>query len=126
MSEKRKRRWFRFHLLTAVLMMVGAGIVLLLEFKAERSVTADGSWRTEIEQRGFPFVCWSKTVAVDLKSNVRLVLQPDRQSTCNPDLPDGILDAFKFVLDGATATALLFAVAFTCESLLRRREGRKP
>ena len=127
MTSSPKRPWFRFHLLTAVLLVIAAGALLSLEMKVDRESYDDsaGDWHTVIERRGFPMVCWSRTAYANknppsdgksIKLGISMLRFPYQYSTW---------------LYGAAAVNFLvcilasFAVALVSESLLRRSEGRK-
>jgi hypothetical protein len=117
MSEKSKRHWFRFHLLTAVLMMFAAGGILSVALTGRRIVqesirdtSASPPWDTfpapDLGERhyGWPMVAYcSYEVAIENRWY-------------------GIGAA----IDATVGLLFIGSVAFVSESLLRRREGRKP
>ena len=135
MTSSPKRPWFRFHLLTAVLMMlvVGAflGVNLLVrdsvfdrsslftheyyvEFERQFARRRSQVLRTEapagsVTERsfGWPFVAGG---IIESRS------QPPVVEYCTPGL----------IVDAAIAVCALLATIFLSESLLRRREARKP
>ena len=86
-----KRPWFRFHLLTAVLMTIAAGAMLYPCVQFCRPVIKDG-WAGKLAERGFNMVVVFGTIYV-------------------------VAAAYFMVL---------IVVGRFCESILRRREARKP
>ena len=125
MTSSSKRPWFRFHLLTAVMMMIAAGALLSLEMKVDREPRDDdfGSWQTVIERRGFPMVCWSRATYADknlpgdrkvIRLGISLLRIPYQDSTWR--YAAAAVDVLVFIL-------ALFAVAGLCESILRSRGG---
>ena len=105
MSEKPKRPWFRFHLLTAMEIMVVSGAFLLVNFRQydidsvsvfDERITCGWGWP----------VCLLK-----------------RYSSWGQELYSW--DARGILYDLGVAAVCLFALAFVSETLIRRREGRK-
>ena len=107
MSEKLKRPWFRFHLLTAVLMTFAAG-GLVLENPLKQKV--DGM--PAFYARGWPI-------------SAMYDIDPDYWSAPAEPIQFRV-DAAHIVMDIAFSIVALSAVALASESLLRRREARKP
>jgi hypothetical protein len=102
MSDKPKPPWFRFHISTAILMMLVAGTVT---FANSRMGWLDQlGWRWPC--RGWPIVFWI--------GNLEFSVRPDQGWSCS-----GLL------ADIAVGVLIVFGSAFASEYLLRCREGRK-
>ena len=111
MSEKIKRPWFRFSLLTAVLMMLAAGGMLWLNASAIEFMYGQ---TTELPNGGIEFDdCFGKAYGwpwlwiFDVEPHCRW-------------------RGIALVGDVVTLALAIGSTAFVCESILRRREGRKP
>jgi hypothetical protein len=92
-AEKPKRRWFRFSLLTAVLMMLAFGALLAVETACRKSINH-----------------WIRTIVLSLL-DVDAVTADEMAY-----LPPCIL--FNAVV--------VVGIGVILESIIRRREGRKP
>ena len=108
MSDKPKRPWFRFHLLTAVLMMLAASGALWWELTAAN----DGIFR----RFGWPLTAYR--VATDYGALLISLMTSD----------DGrpVFYGKAIFVDSIIALGGVLAIGILCELLLRRREGRKP
>ena len=108
MSDKPKRPWFRFHLLTAVLVTWSLAVSLLLNFSAEK-LTFLGE-KSGIEWHyGWPIRSFG--VLTDLNGN----------------RPYYYIRDYGYVAgDILAAFTMSVIVAFISESLIRRRESHKP
>ena len=114
-----KRPWFRFHLLTAVLMMVAASGMLWANlqmrhtaawFELCRIQDENPTWvgllsEDALMEYGFPATVYSEGHRVFYTPTLHW---------------PGILE------NAVVVTALLLAIAVASEHLIRRREGRKP
>ena len=127
MSDKPKRSWFRFHLLTAVLMMVAAGGMLWVNFDKRDSYTlildvepmpADEKPAYEIFKQGWPLV-WRE------RSDDGYVPRRRMKRAGTPFYVDPSF-AVAVTINILVAAGIILAAAFVSESLIRRREGRKP
>jgi len=115
MSDKPKRPWFRFHLLTAVLLMITAGLLLWRLF---RTRWHHGSLSTNHDSPPVATGWKSTTYGWPFKEAIGFSEEfPSRTQGIHVHLP--------FVYDLAIWLAILFAVAAISEFLLRRRESRK-
>jgi hypothetical protein len=125
MSEKPKRPWFRFHLLTAVLMICVVAALIGLNLRKFTSYTGSGittgeygiTGRTSEDGKSYGLPYNFVTVGCERH------LTPDEQ-------PLETKAVFKFdfehlCLDVLIWGVITFAVAFLSESILRRREARK-
>ena len=122
MSDKPKRRWFRFHLLTLVFATLLCGGTLCSNLcyrhvsvsEVERHMKSCEEMHKEMSSDGGAVVGWPFIYYVE--SAIRRNNQPK--------YADSIPIAWMLnVLINLTVIAL--PVVF-CESILRRREGRKP
>lgn len=112
MTTPGTRRWFQFHLATAVVVvMIVAGILVAMELRLERKQSGDIGWSTVTESRGFPLPCWSHGVMTGeiVREGVRS--WTDYNSTY-------------FLLDALFVVAVLVAVTFFSESVVRRSGAR--
>jgi hypothetical protein len=113
MSEiKPKRRWFRFHLLTAVLMMVTAGGM----------VGANSIRHTSPELLASPFTVgygWPE-IALSRPDDEFIQMFEDIR------VPTRAWNKGAIVVNVLVAVLVISVAGFLCESLLRRREGRNP
>lgn len=118
MSAKPKKRCFRFHLLTLVLIVLAAGAAMSLSFRERAyyppdwSPTAYDADQTIGTQRGWP-LAFHVTDHVEFGDGEIIALPVSRWSY-------GSLAVDIFALFPVLAT-----VAFISESLIRRREARK-
>ena len=110
MTSGPKRPWFRYHLLTAVLMMIAASGMVWTNMRGYESdfeifipSTVTAADPIQVLCYGWPVRCCVAQVGVDTIWNARSV--------------------FVNVL---VAVGILAAVALVSKSLFRRREGRKP
>ena len=119
MTSSPKRLWFRFHLLTAVLMMVAAGLAMSLSFQQrpyyadDWSPTAYDAKQTIGTAQGWP-LAFHVTDNIDFGDGEIIVLPVSKWNY-------GSLAVDIFAL-----FPVLAAVALISEFLIRRREGRKP
>jgi hypothetical protein len=118
MSEKPRRPWFRFHLLTAVLMMLATGIALLTNIapRLERTINGNigaidyGSVGVAdvvgiSREYGFPFpAIWRDAYFSGVYAN-----------------GFGVKSAMNLVADILIWLCLLIGVTLVSESILRRR-----
>ena len=116
MSDKPKRRWFRFHLSTAFGMMLVAGCMIGVNTRCQ--VIFSNYEEVGVEhcrhcQYGWPMIAreefegqWTVTVA--------------------PLGWPSHWNAIGITVDALVAVALVLASGFFGEWLIRRREGRKP
>lgn len=113
MTTPTPRRWFQFHLATAVLAMLVTGALIPLELRIDRHVaeTFSGIPIDRVEERGFPWVYsyqrffdadWGSTIVVGEKT----------------------FSVQHLLLDAVFGVLLVTAVAFTCEFILRRSVAR--
>ena len=129
MTSSPKRPWFRFHLLTAVLMMVVTGELLLANaagrFTENLTPRSTSNFLGGWIDRGWPlpfyrivFLCngapSSKQVSARIAEGI----------FCDDKIPRLVLPLYA-VIDGAVAITLLIIVATISESLIRRREVRR-
>lgn len=126
MTQSTPRRWFQFHLATAVVVMIAASGLLALEFcewktfkVSALSYMASGKReiagileQEDITERGFPWTCWSR-----LYTRVDLVFEP-------PTEPDGVFNVKFLILNSVVIVLGLSALAFTTEFILRRSAAR--
>ena len=106
MTSSPKRPWFRFHLLTAVLMTVAAGGMMWINTSNPTP-----------NYHGWPWI------AVDSNHDHLSKWYDDRQTweCCNL-----IVFPMPLFLDILTAVVIICSLAANIEFLIRRREGRKP
>jgi hypothetical protein len=121
-----KRPWFRFHLLTAMLLMIAAGGFLWANIRSHDAPSElSGTWK------GFPFPMFSEThprLPFGGEGNV-ILWQHDSYFKVGP-----IRFAFQdngwcyglIAVNVLTGVVGLIGVALVSEYLLRRREGRTP
>ena len=116
MSEKTKRRWFQFHLSTALVVMLTAGVALALSLP-ERAYYWSAHDHLAEESigtvRGWP-------LAFHI---VRMQLAGDGEVFYIPCPSWNYSNLF---IDIASTLAALVAVAILSEAIIRRREARKP
>ena len=122
MSKNPKRPWFRFHLLTAVLMMlIAAG--LLWQNSVPRHVAwylpkvADHGGTERLQQEMMQDKFWIK--------GWPLVYSMQYVDTARGPIDDPG-HAIVLLMNAGIGMAIMFAGAYVSESLLRRREARKP
>ena len=117
MTSSPKRPWFRFHLLTAVLMMLAAGGMMWLNLcKRLVDLPADGAYETEPLIYGWPL-----NFAYHGPRSFRTGL--------GMTWGDGVTTLFFWrgvIVDVVVFILILVCVTSCIEFLLRRREGRKP
>ena len=137
MSEKPKRRWFQFHLLTAVLMALTTGFVIPVTFKEHRIVVSAGSLGLlGYRAHGWPFIMQQRLVnwfSEPDYDRLRSELAPVNSGYRN--LSGFFVDgdgqfSGEWSIVGISLNALIVLVvvsivAFVSESLIRRREGRQ-
>jgi hypothetical protein len=115
MTSSPKRPWFRFHLLTAVLMMFAAGGLLWANTLIRPFPIDLGEGLTKhVAGQGWP-QCYLQTNkgAEDLGCSIKVE-------------EEGIVDYPPLLFDFLCGAIILMVIALTSESLLRGREGRKP
>ena len=125
-SEKPTRPWFRFHLLTTVLMTLAAGGMLWMNV----NVVFDGDY---IVWRGWPWPYWHHVLKYE-GVNEYGYTRSHRSLSAIPGAPPGFkrftepgyYPALRVLGDAGLGLFVIFAVALVSELLLRRREGRKP
>jgi hypothetical protein len=121
MSEKPKRSWFRFHLLTAVLLMIIAGVFLHLDL----------SWR-EFEDEQYSGDIFNYSILHWQAIGWPIVFEyrsfwPDntiRPLTTIRIATGRYFDAYKLAVDILVALGFLTISAFVSEWMIRR-EARK-
>lgn len=114
MTTPTTRRWFQFHLATALVVMIAAGITVALQFrKTDRVLSelhaSDMPWLITREmslERGFPWTCWASY---------------HRESETDSEVFPGEFDIKFVLLDAAFTAALLIGIAFASEAIIRRR-----
>jgi hypothetical protein len=124
MNNKPKRPWFRFHLLTAVLMMFAAGGVIGVNtcervFREYQTMPDSANsesrlLRTQLWGMGWPF-CYFQTRATVVRHKGDWDLGPNHEPIEKMPLAGDII----------IGVGIVIALAFVSEFLLRRREGRK-
>ena len=125
-SKKPKRRWFQIHLSTVVVITCAVAVIMGLNFRKfnsySGSVVVIGELGiTEFQhsdgaEYGMPYNF------INIGSESRLT--PDEQPIETHRV--GQFDFFHFFVDVIAWAGMLVAVALVSESLIRRREGRKP
>ena len=120
MSDKPKRPWFRFHLLTAVLMMFAAGAMIWPNFVPNLQFQyVHYKYKSKFARYyGWPAsFAWHSYAAV-ITDDGKIVKGEARPMELNwiPGL----------IIDAAFYAAVLGGIAYFSESLIRRREARKP
>ena len=133
MSEKPKRRFFQFHLLTTMLLMIISAVFLLLDvrwrsiederypetiFVLGGDIEAPSSYSTlHWQGLGWPMIFNSQTFWPETE-----IVRP--LSTIRTAIGRGF-DPNKLEIDVLIALGLLFLTAVVSEFLIRRREARK-
>jgi len=117
MSDKRARRWFQFHLSTAVLMMLVVGAMSWLEmhehrFKLQVIGDNEGPYPEYIVMRGWPVMMGRETID---KNGIVTELPWSTEAT--------VLGYF--TLDLLCFLSILAATGFVSEYIIRRRETKK-
>ena len=132
MREQPRRRWFRFHLLTALLMMVAAGGMIGLQF-APRTITSSHN-RIELQAWGWPveyrivppkeFAQW-----FDFRPGTNYPYPTDLNEQSleligSMRVADRIMGGrvIRIVFDIWVAFCILMAIAFVSEWFIRSRE----
>ena len=114
MHGKRKRHWFQIHLSTAVMMTILLGTLLLIN-SLERvsqefaSVAPLPAFHITVIGNGWPYI-----------------FHNFRQTGPVAFQPNSSIEKFALILDMLFGAAVLAAAALLSESIIRRREGRKP
>ena len=130
MTTNPKPPWFRFHLLTAVVMMVAAGGWLLLNLQAttnrqelQISTPEFGIVPCYIDwtHRGFPFVYSQHSPKISEDALRRITGRPPNFLKTLGNSPSTWI-----ALNAVAGIVVLLAVLAISESFLRRREARKP
>ena len=123
MSDTPKRPWFRFHLLTAVLMALAAGLLLWQDvawhFSEYAHAKSDSSIIGEDFERGWPRRYEFKYASYPGKSRYPLPPLEDEQ-------PSFAFDRETLILDVLIGVAVLAAIGVEVEFIIRRREAKKP
>src|SRR5947209_215947 len=118
MTSTPKSRWFRFHLLTAVLMMVAVGIIIRNNMVGTAGSEEYGLL-TSIEY-GWPMpfltAYWKTETGLEISSLGGLSVEKVSYGWSIKGL----------LTDVWVAATAMIAVALVSEFILRRREGRKP
>ena len=113
MSEKPKRRWFRFHLLTAIVGMVAAGGVLGINMIGAGSDADD----------------WGCLPPLDVISTDSAYGWPERIQRIIYNRDGQVLWAARseraVLIDAACFVGLIAFSFFACESIIRRSEAHK-
>lgn len=124
MNENPERRWFRFHLLTLLLIALVAGGLLSLNV----SMRLDHA-KSHYE-RGWPFTMYGGNSAIPMvllwKDNPEVYWIPDPNGP-GPE-PIGLNGEWyirDLLLNTATIFAVIAATAVASEFFLRRREARR-
>jgi hypothetical protein len=117
MSEKPKRPWFRFHLLTAIVLVISSGGLIglntVLRFTEVSKPDIQEVRRVEYHGYGWPLVTYVKSDVLGTGIDGKW-----REGKPNV-IPIAVL------ADGSATLALLVAITFLSEYLIRRREARK-
>jgi hypothetical protein len=127
MSEKLKRRWFRFHLLTLVLLTLVAGVLLYFNWQSIPHNHGDPPLYYE---RGWPFVMnigcrgWATDIHWSKQTEGVVLIKVIHNAT-SPDGLDGTWYISKVLANVAACMVAIAVAAFLSESLIRRREARK-
>ena len=139
MNDSPKRPWFRFHLLTAFLMMVAASGIMLLNtstyfayhnFSEMYSTEAQDLYQLRVmicrgndhkEVYGWPVVALTHYLGIR-------GFDWDRVGNFGGNVSDKgtSWNLTGLIVDISVAVAVVIAVALVSESLFRRREARKP
>ena len=106
MSDNSKRPWFRFHLLTLVLMALAASVLLWANMRQQGLV------------HGWPFTMHSVWISLDSEEAAMTAGHPYWEW-------DGVWNLRGVILNSVAALASLTIVAALSEAILRRREARK-
>jgi hypothetical protein len=110
MSDKPRRKFGQLHLSTAVLLMLAAGGAFYGNLSIQdKSIARDDRYYI-VDHYGFGLPCPTFTTS----------RSPSCKVVC------GRTNGSAYLLNPLINGGLLFAIAFLCESLIRRREGRKP
>ena len=104
MSDRPKRRWFQFHLSTALILMFSTGIIIWLN--VSRVMLQPRGWPCEMESFE-----WKRTYTVPAHRVTTLYVNWN------------VIGLLNNIVIGCT---ILLLIAFVSEYLIRRREGRKP
>src|SRR5579864_7555827 len=118
-SEKPKRPWFRFHLLTLVMMTLAVSIFAGLNPGNERQYIADYDVNGPIYSpvlKSYRSVGWP--IPCDVSRQIIFVVG-DVKEQCPIELPN-IRYALLY-LDGLICLSAVSMLAILCESLIRRR-----
>ena len=115
MSANRKRLWFRFHLLTAVLLMIMSGGMMMANTVRIRDEFTYGNTASErSDGYGFPVV-WYTRERLRWGAGWSQTMQGEFHYSLHELVENIILNS-----------AILATVALVSETLLRRRESFKP
>ena len=106
MSDSPKRPWFRFHLVTAVLMMVAAGGLLCANITSGQFAYPRYNFPVAEYVRGWPVIAWN--------------LVPRNYGYV------AIFDWPSLLIDVCIWLVCLSSIAVVSGFLIRRRKGRKP
>lgn len=135
MSEKPKRPWLRFHLVTAIFMVATAGCLLGANLRARyRLVPGDSDF-------GISDILWQHAYGWPIEALLVLeqtgiggefrengdVIALTGSKIPEPETGSSIWTVwfgYRIALDVLVAVAILLAVAFISEWLIRRREAR--
>ncbi len=132
-----KRRWFQFHLLTAVLMMLAAGVCVYQNAKVRPTMFLrhdDGTLTTYDEVRGWPFPFLRKGYFYmseeaeslrDLTAGEWHFIEPLDYPIEPVPWSEKLQSHCIIAIDVLCSGGIIVSVAFVSEYLLRRREGRK-
>ena len=118
MSDTSKRPWFRFHLLTAVLMMLGAGGVLGMNIQHPESI----KFEQKVNGRTHSFT----TLAPGWPFRLEALdghIRPTKGTA--QDYLNRFATWHMVLAIAVNMTIVLVPVASICEFILRRREGRR-
>ena len=148
MTSTPKRPWFRFHLLTAVVLLISSGCVIASNVSIRSGVcdSSPGAWEgisySAVYNIGWPQTFYSKWKTMAHKELINGNLRPEDELPILqvPEkapaldirgfvdlLPDHSVVSIECLAEDLGAAALLLAlVALVCEWLIRRREARKP
>ena len=125
MSEKPKLRWFRFHLSTVLMGTVASGFLMFMNFICYDSPgwiedRSGEQWLipSTSKCRGWPFVhsCWKPEDQFSIPNLLQQLSDPGF----------GRWLWMNAIYDLMIAGAIVIAAFVVAESLLRRREARKP
>ena len=125
-----KRPWFRFHLLTLVLMMVAASVWLLLTLRLPKSNDSIEDFHVMRQiQRSTGYGLPLTFLDIGVEATQLVHYDHDDKFRSSIVIDSHPIHNFQFVsfaLDMLIWSGSILSVAFASEFILRRREGRTP